>query len=163
MLVKCKYCNNKVDRKDAFKVVVDGKNIYYCNEAEYLIVLHNRKMRDDTYECINEIFGYKVINTALFKELTYILESYSYDQILAYLEENKEYMTMVIQQRDYSSEYAKIRYFSAIIKNGIADFKFKEKEAPKQVEVDIPDGHYKRRQKKRSLYDIEEQVGEQYS
>ena len=47
-----------------------------------------------------------------------------------------------------------------MIKNGIADFKVKEKEAPKQVEVDISDGHYKRRQKKRSLSDIEEQVGE---
>ncbi len=160
MLVKCRYCNNKVDRKDAFKVVVDGKNIYYCNEAEYLTVLHDRKIRDDTYECINEIFGYKVINTALFKELSFILGSYSYDQILAYLKENKDYMASVIRQRDYSSEYAKIRYFSAMIKNGIADFKVKEKEAPKQVEVDIPDGYYKRRQKKRSLSDIEEQVGE---
>lgn len=160
MLVKCRYCNNKIDRKDAFKVVVDGKNIYYCNEAEYLTVLHDRKIRDDTYECINEIFGYKVINTALFKELSFILGSYSYDRILAYLEENKDYMTSVIQQRDYSSEYAKIRYFSAIIKNGIADFKAKEKETPKQVKVDMPDGHYKRRQKKRSLSDIEEQVGE---
>lgn len=160
MLVKCRYCDNKIDRKDAFKVVVDGKNIYYCNEAEYLTVLHDRKIRDDTYECINEIFGYKVINTALFKELSFILGSYSYDRILAYLEENKDYMTSVIQQRDYSSEYAKIRYFSAMIKNGIADFKVKEKEVPKQVEVDMPDGHYKRRQKKRSLSDIEEQVGE---
>ena len=71
MLVKCRYCDNKIDRKDAFKVVVDGKNIYYCNEAEYLTVLHDRKIRDDTYECINEIFGYKVINTALFKELSF--------------------------------------------------------------------------------------------
>ena len=141
-------------------MVVDGKNIYYCNEAEYLTVLHDRKIRDDTYECINEIFGYKVINTALFKELSFILGSYSYDRILAYLEENKDYMTSVIQQRGYSSEYAKIRYFSAIIKNGIADFKAKEKETPKQVKVDMPDGHYKRRQKKRSLSDIEEQVGE---
>ena len=35
MLVKCRYCDNKIDRKDAFKVVVDGKNIYYCNEAEW--------------------------------------------------------------------------------------------------------------------------------
>ena len=44
MLVKCRYCDNKIDRKDAFKVVVDGKNIYYCNEAEYLTVLHDRKI-----------------------------------------------------------------------------------------------------------------------
>ena len=67
MLVKCRYCDNEIDRKDAFKVVVDGKKIYYCNEAEYLTVSHDRKIKDDTYEWINELFGYKVINTTLFK------------------------------------------------------------------------------------------------
>jgi hypothetical protein len=67
--------------------------------------------------------------------------------------------TMFIPAKRNPMKY-NLKPFSAMIKNGIADFKVKEKEAPKQVEVDIPDGHYKRRQKKRSLSDIEEQVGE---
>ena len=84
MLVKCRLCGTKVDRKNAFKVVVGNKNAYYCNEAEYQKVLHNREVKDNTYTCINEIFGYKVLNSALFKEINLLLETYSYEHILAY-------------------------------------------------------------------------------
>lgn len=45
MLVKCRLCGTKVDRNEAFKVVVGGKNNYYCNEAEYQKVLHEREVK----------------------------------------------------------------------------------------------------------------------
>ena len=44
MLVKCRLCGTKVDRNEAFKVVVGGKNTYYCNEAEYQKVLHEKEV-----------------------------------------------------------------------------------------------------------------------
>ena len=62
MLVKCRLCGTKVDRNEAFKVVVGGKNTYYCNEAEYQKVLHEREVKNNTYECINQIFGYKILH-----------------------------------------------------------------------------------------------------
>lgn len=98
MLVKCRLCGTKVDRENAFKVVVGNKNAYYCNEAEYQKVLHNREVKDNTYTCINEIFGYKVLNSALFKEINLLLETYSYEHILAYLMENKNYITKVLEK-----------------------------------------------------------------
>lgn len=159
MLVKCRLCGTKVDRNEAFKVVVGGKNTYYCNEAEYQKVLHEREVKDNTYECINQIFGYKVLNSALFKEINLLLEVYSYEHILVYLTENKEYITKVLE-KDFVSEYAKIRYFAAILKNNIADFKMKEPEKPKEVNVDMPIINYKRRNKRRSLSEIEESVGD---
>lgn len=159
MLVKCRLCGTKVDRKDAFKVVVGGKNTYYCNESEYQQVLHERELKDNTYECINEIFGYKVLNSALFKEINILLEVYSYEHILAYLNENKNYIEKVLD-KDFVSEYAKIRYFAAILKNNIADFKIKEPEKSKEVNVDMPIMNYKRRNKRRSLSEIEESVGD---
>lgn len=159
MLVKCRLCGAKVERKNAFKVVVGNKNAYYCNEAEYQKVLHNRKVKDNTYACINEIFGYKVLNSALFKEINLLLEIYSYEHILAYLMENKNYITKVLE-RDFVNEYAKIRYFSAIIKNNIADFKMKEREKPREVNMDMPIRNYKRKNKRRSLEEIEQKVGE---
>ena len=67
MLVKCRQCGTKIDRKTAFKVVVGGKNAYYCNEAEYQKTLHEKEIKTITYDCINQIFGYKVLNSALFK------------------------------------------------------------------------------------------------
>lgn len=161
MLVKCKACGTKVDRNEAFKVVVDGKNAYYCNEAEYQDVLHKREVKDNTYKCINEMFGYKVLNSALFKEMNLLHEVYSYEHIFAYLEENKDYITSVLH-RDFKNEYAKIRYFSAILKNSLADFHPKKVEQPKVVEVDVdmPKANYKRGSQRRTLTEIEEQVGE---
>ena len=159
MLVKCRLCGTKVDRNEAFKVVVGGKNTYCCNEAEYQKVLHEREVKDNTYECINQIFGYKVLNSALFKEINLLLDVYSYEHILAYLTENKEYIAKVLE-KDFINEYAKIRYFAAILKNNLADFKMKEPEKPKEVEVDMPIMNYKRRNKRRSLSEIEESVGD---
>ena len=159
MLVKCRLCGTKVDRNEAFKVVVGGINTYYCNEAEYQKVLHEKEVKDNTYECINQIFGYKVLNSALFKEINLLLQVYSYEHILAYLTENKDYIAKVLD-KEFVSEYAKIRYFSTILKNNMADFKPKEPEKPKEVEVDIPIMHYKRKNKRRSLSEIEEEVGE---
>lgn len=159
MLVKCRQCGTKIDRKTAFKVVVGGKNAYYCNEAEYQKTLHEKEIKTNTYDCINQIFGYKVLNSALFKEINLLLDVYSYEHIFAYLTENKEYITKVLE-KDFVSEYAKIRYFAAILKNNLADFRMKEPENPREVEVDIPIMHYKRRNKRRSLSEIEESVGD---
>lgn len=159
MLVKCRQCGTKIDRKTAFKVVVGGKNAYYCNEAEYQKTLHEKEIKTNTYDCINQIFGYKVLNSALFKEINLLLQVYSYEHILAYLMENKNYITKVLE-KDFVSEYAKIRYFSAIIKNNIADFKMKEPEKPREIDVDMPIRNYKRKNKRRSLEEIEQKVGE---
>ena len=161
MLVKCRYCGIKLDREEAFKVVVGGKNTYYCNKTEYEKVIYKKKLKDTTYDCINEIFGYKVLNSALFKEINILLEVYSYEHILGYLTENKEFLSKILN-KEFNSEYAKIRYFSAIIKNSIADFKIKriKSEYPKEVEVDIPTIKYKRKNKRRPLCEIEEQVGD---
>lgn len=159
MLVKCRQCGTKIDRNDAFKVVVGGKNTYYCNENEYQKIMHDKIIKNNTYECINQIFGYKVLNSALFKEINLLLSVYSYEHILAYLTENKEYITRVLE-KDFTSEYAKIRYFSAILKNNIADFKMEEHEESKKIEIDMPIINYKRKNKRRSLSEIEEQVGD---
>lgn len=159
MLVKCRQCGTKIDRKTAFKVVVGGKNAYYCNEAEYQKTLHEKEIKTNTYDCINQIFGYKVLNSALFKEINLLLQVYSYEHILAYLMGNKNYITKVLE-KDFVSEYAKIRYFSAIIKNNIADFKMKEPEKPREIDVDMPIRNYKRKNKRRSLEEIEQKVGE---
>lgn len=161
MLVKCRYCGIKLDRQKAFKVVVGGKNTYYCNKIEYEKVVYTKKLKDATYDCINEIFGYKVLNSALFKEINILLEVYPYERILGYLTENKGFLSNVLN-KDFNSEYAKIRYFSTIIKNSIVDFKIKQtkSEYPKEVEMDMPVIKYKRKNKRRPLCEIEEQVGD---
>lgn len=155
-LVKCRKCGAKVDIKEAFKVVVGKVNTYYCNEAEYNSILAARKEKDDTFGCINRIFGYTVTNTALFKEINALVKVYDYDLILSYLEENFDYLYEVMQ-RDFGKEYNKIRYFSAILNNSLADYKSErlQPEPIKQEEVEVIESHYKRKTKRRGLDEIE--------
>lgn len=55
---------------------------------EYNEIISARQMKDDTYECINKIFGYVVTNTAIFKEIMLSVKNYNYSLILSYLQEN---------------------------------------------------------------------------
>ena len=152
-LVKCRKCGAKVDIKEAFKVVVGKANTYYCNEAEYNSILAARKVKDDTFECINRIFGYTVTNTALFKEINALIKVYDYNLILSYLEENFDYLYEVMQ-RDFGREYNKIRYFSAILNNSLADYRA-EKLPPEPIKKEEVESHYKRKTKRRGLDEIE--------
>lgn len=155
-MVKCRKCGAKVDIKEAFKVVVGKTNTYYCNEEEYNSILAARKVKDDTFECINRIFGYIVTNTALFKEINALVKVYDYELILSYLEENFDFLYEVVH-RDFEREYNKIRYFSAILNNNLADYRAEQiqPEPVKQEEVEVIENHYKRKTRRRGLDEIE--------
>ena len=51
-----------------------------------------KEIKDNTYNLINEIFGRKVTNTALFKEINTLLETHTYEEILSYLQDNEDYL-----------------------------------------------------------------------
>ena len=155
--VKCRKCGAMIEQKNSFKVVVGKVNTYYCNEAEYNSILEARKNKDNTYECINNIFGYKVTNTALFKEINALVENYDYETILSYLQEHFDYLYEVMQ-RDFDKEYGKIIYFSAILNNNLADYKKQIRvkyEPVKTIEVEVVENKYKRKKKRRGFDDIE--------
>lgn len=157
--VKCRKCGSQIDQKTAFKVVVGKVNTYYCNEAEYDLVLAERKVKDDTYECINKIFGYIITNTAIYKEINALVKVYGYELILSYLQENFDYLHSLMS-RDFEKEYGKIRYFSVVLSNNLADYRKAqevnvEESAIREVVVDMPEIHYKRKTKRRALDEIE--------
>ena len=163
LLVKCRACGQRVDRNDAFKVVVGGKNAYYCNEAEYLAILKEREDKKNMYDQINQIFGYTIVNTALFKEINPLVETYGYAMISSFLKENFDYLYDVIH-RLTGKEYGKIRYFSVILRSELHDYSEnivpEEPKKPVEVSVDVEEVRYKRKKKKRSLEQIEQEVGE---
>ena len=158
MLVKCKGCGEKIDRDIAYRVTMKGKNIYYCSKAEYDNIIKAREIKDNTYNLICQLFGYKITNTSLFKELNLISESHSYNIIFSYLQENYEYLLEVLS-KNFNSEYAKIRYFSAILKNSLADFKTKE-ECIKKYDNSLQHNKFKRKSGRRSLIELEEEAGD---
>lgn len=161
LLVKCRICGNKTERKEAYKVTSGGRNNYYCNETEYMGWLLKRESKDNTYNIIYGIFGRKVTNTALYKEISGLAEVYTYEKIYAYLKENKAYLDNVME-KDFPSEYVQIRYFAAILKNSLADFKYKSKtvEEIKKIYIDMPDYKFSRKKPKKTLTEYEEEAGD---
>lgn len=159
MLVKCRVCGAQIERSTAYKVQHGKVNHYYCSQQEYdtnqEIKRKNAESKDQTYQLINEIFGRKVINSALFKELNNITAQYGYSLIAQYLASNKGYLSDAMG-KDFVSEYAQIRYFAAILRNSIYDFKRKNKVEPiKKVDFEYGVSNYKQRAQRTGFAEIE--------
>lgn len=159
---KCKYCGKSIDTKVAYKVAVGKTNRYFCNKEEYDIVYKAQKIKNDTYDLIFEIFGRKVTNTILYKEVNELSSVYLYEKIKAYLEQNMTYLSNLMQNKSFQSEYAQIRYFTAILKNNLTDFKYEKKERINiKVDIDMPEYVFKRKSDRKPLIEFEEEVGEE--
>lgn len=159
---KCKYCGKSIDTKVAYKVAVGKTNRYFCNKEEYDIVYKAQKIKNDTYDLIFEIFGRKVTNTILYKEVNELSPVYPYERIKAYLEQNMTYLSNLMQNKSFQSEYAQIRYFTAILKNNLTDFKYEKKERINiEIDIDMPEYVFKRKSDRKPLIEFEEEVGEE--
>jgi hypothetical protein len=160
---KCQICKTELDTKTAYKIVdKNNKNKYYCSQSEFEAEEVRKKKaqedKDRVYYLICDIMGEKeIINTALWKEWQVWNRVADNVKIGQYLEENKNYLTSVIVRLG-SSEYARIRYLSTIIKNKINEFKPKvEVEKVKiVVEETIYEAPTQSLNKRRSLDDLED-------
>jgi YHS domain-containing protein len=159
---KCKICGTELDTATAYKVTdKNGKNKYFCSAVEFEAEEERKKKvaedKDRVYYLICDIMGEKeIISTALFKEWQVWNKVADNAKIGDYLAENKDYLTSVIA-RLQSSEYARIRYLSTIIRDKIKAFK------PKVIEVAPPkvvaEEHYETKYKsktRQALLDFEE-------
>lgn len=159
---KCKICGNTLDTNVAYKVTdKNGKNKYFCSASEFEAEETRKKKaqedKDRVYRLICDIMGEReIINTALFKEWQEWLKVSDNAKIAKYLEENRDYLTSVIA-RLQSSEYARIRYLSTIIRDKIKAF------VPKVIETAPPkvvvEEHYETKYKskiRQALLDFEE-------
>ena len=149
MRVICRYCKSKIEKKDALQIPGEKYNTYYCNQECYSKANAEKKVKeierlvkkqekeenkqkriDPVYEEIADIFGYRIANSALFKEMKLWRGICDDTKILAYLQENRDRIKSAME-RASSSEYARIRYVSAILKNSLADYNVKNIEAEK--------------------------------
>lgn len=149
MRVICRYCKSKIEKKDALQIPGEKYNTYYCNQECYSKANAEKKAKeierlakkqekeenkqkriDPVYEEIADIFGYRIANSALFKEMKLWRDICDDTKILAYLQENRDRIKSAME-RASSSEYARIRYVSAILKNSLADYNVKNIEAEK--------------------------------
>jgi hypothetical protein len=103
---------------------VKGKNTYYCNVEEYETINIEKESKNKVIDLAFELVG-KTTNTALFKELTDISKVHTYTKMFKFMEENMIDLDVAMSRNDFVHEFAKIRYFAAIIKNQIGDYKEK--------------------------------------
>jgi len=148
MLVICKVCKKKNERDSSFKVVINNKNQYYCNEKEYLDDIIEKKAKADVYDICMEVLD-KTTNTILFKELTEISNIHTYVKILGYLTDNLPQINGFMS-KNFNSEYGKIKYFTTIIRNNIKDY-IVEIKVERNVVVETTEVNYKKKDKKKSL------------
>lgn len=159
---KCKICGAELDTKTAYRVIdKNGKNKYFCSAVEFEAEEGRKKKvaedKDRVYRLICDIMGEKeIISTALFKEWQVWLKVADNAKIGDYLAENKDYLSSVIA-RLQSSEYARIRYLSTIIRDKIKAFKPKVEvtERPKVVVEEHYETKYKPKTRQ-ALLDFEE-------
>lgn len=147
---KCKICGAGLDTATAYKVTdKNGKNKYYCSQSEFEAEEERKKKmqedKDRVYRLICDIMGEReIISTALFKEWQVWNKVADNAKIAKYLEENKNYLSSVIARLG-SSEYARIRYLSTIIRDKIKAFvpRVEVKEVPKVVVEEHYETKYK--------------------
>ena len=125
---KCKICGTQLNTTEAYKVTdKNGKNRYYCSTSEFEAEEVRKKKvaedKDKVYRLICDILGEKeVLNTALWKEKTIWNKAFSDEIIAKYLQENQDYLTLAVSRLS-GTEYARIRYVSAVLKNSLRDWK----------------------------------------
>lgn len=158
---KCRICGTPHNTEDAYKVVVNNKNQYYCSQAEYEEDLERKQKvktdKDKVYNLICDMFGYEIINTQFFAEWTLWNKLKSNEIIYKYLRENETYLQQICD-KPFNNEYQRIRYFSAVLKNSLRDFKPKSEvvmEQPKVVVEESYETKYKAKIRQ-ALEDFEE-------
>ena len=160
--VKCQICGTMLDKAIAFKVPSGKVNKYYCTEQEYMHKLRKdaleKAIKDDVYEKINDLFGRIITNTAIFSSISSLASVYSYKKIRSYLYDNTDFLEKAMN-KSFQSEYAKIRYFCAILCNNLADY------IPTEEEIYITDNEYelvevkyKPKKKRRAMCDLETEL-----
>lgn len=164
---KCRICGAQLDTTIAYKVVVKGVNKYYCSQTEFdneeAKKQQETENRNKAYHLICNIFNTKeILNTALWKEYNEWLKVSDSSKIVDYLGENKDYLIKTINRLN-ATEFAKIRYLSAILKNNLNDFKPKQTEKPKQFGLITTEENYETKykpRKRKALIDFEEEYNE---
>lgn len=144
--VKCRVCGKKIDKDTAFQ---GSPRMYYCSEQEF-------RTENAFWEMVREFLG-STNHTALFKEVALWGD---HGKVLSYMQENRAKIEHDMA-KSFNSEYGKIRYFSAIIKNNIADYVPSQPEIERQVSDEIYDCKYKPKERRKCLSSYyEELVGD---
>lgn len=118
-LCKCVHCKRELTTDKAFKIVVNGKNKYYCTEEEYIQIEEEIDNKNKCLGTIIMILNIPFAQPVLLKEIKSLRDFYSYIIIEKAFKDNEQSIKWFLENKDNGSEYGKIKYIMTIIKNNI--------------------------------------------
>jgi YHS domain-containing protein len=161
---KCQCCKKQLDTKEAFKVEVNGKNKYWCNEECYKITEEEKEKQakikaeyDEIFETTKEIFRYEFMGYSLLKKEIVMWEKLSTrKEILEFLKEKRLWLTGLMS-KEFQSDFHRVRYYSAVVSSKLHDWKPKVEvvEVPRVVTEEYYETKYKSKGRQ-ALEDFEE-------
>lgn len=76
------------------------------------------------------------------------------EKVVSYLIDNKSALESTMQRKQFASEYAMIRYFSAVVKNGIKSYIMPPPDVIKQTDNEFYESKYKPKKRRKCLSEI---------
>ena len=109
-LCKCTHCKQQLSTDEAFKVVVKGRNKYYCSEEEYNQIQQEQKDKIKCLETIMTMLNVPFIQPVLLKEVNSLRDFYSYIVIERAFKDNEQSILWFLENKDTGSEFGKMKY-----------------------------------------------------
>lgn len=116
---KCKICGKQLTTDIAYKVKKGSKNFYYCSEEEYKSMAQVIEDRDYCYDIAARVMQVPMITPAMKKEINELAAHYRFIVVARTFKEQRDAITRFLNTGTYTSDYARMRYIMAIIKNNI--------------------------------------------
>lgn len=163
---KCQYDKQWVNTDVAHKEVIDGKNLYWCNDDCYKVWKEQAEKAnvikaeyEEIISITKDIFGYNLSSYSLLRKEFNVWESLTTRaNIISYLKENKEWLSRVMN-KEFNTDFHRIRYFSSVVSSKLHDYKPKVEVIKVEKEVDmcgIESFKYKPKNQRRGLEFLEE-------
>lgn len=147
--VKCTYCHTEIDKKDALAIPNGKRNKYYCC-LEHVGLANER---DIFYQQAQDVIG-KTTSSVFYKEMNEIAQVHGFNKMCQYLKVNELYLKNAMH-KSFKTEFGKIRYFAAILKNNLGNFKYIKPVESKEVKPpEIYKANYKRKNERRGMNDL---------
>lgn len=177
MNCKCKICGKTLNTKTAYMIARGNNRSYYCSKEEYDLGVEafNKKqeLENKLYDLIKEIIGTRKLMgdplETLNDKISLLKEVCSTEELIFYIEKKKNWLYELIKERTSGfSAVSKIKYLCKVIQNRISDWELDYKEERKYPNpingfdsecYTISAGHNTIKKRRRSLSDLEDELG----
>ena len=158
--VTCRYCKNKIDKKDAFleEYLNDNleiKNRYYCNKEcfdkkneEIVRKQWLKRVKKENREKIRSICGLNEKEKNIYFQSTYksITDNFSQEDIYEFINKYEKDMLDVLNSKDFKTVNSRVKYCLLMLENQLQHYvaenqleKEESKEKTEEVEPSFVD------------------------